>query len=77
MKRVKFEKMTSTFGFFSLLLICLNLIFNSSALPQPSSLERAEQRMTGQEKSHAGQLSISGAWALYPLAVRWVEEYQK
>jgi len=24
-----------------------------------------------------GQLSLSGAWALYPLAVRWVEKFQK
>ena len=76
-KKVNFKKMTSTVAFFSLLVVCLNLIFNFSALPQPSSLQRAEQRITGPGKSRAGQLSISGAWALYPLAVRWVEEYQK
>ncbi len=77
MKRVNFVRMICNSGFFSFLMICLNLVFNFSALPQPSSLERAEQRMTGQERSHSGRLSISGAWALYPLAVRWVEEYQK
>ncbi|MGQ9800326.1 MAG: PstS family phosphate ABC transporter substrate-binding protein [Candidatus Saccharicenans sp.] len=25
----------------------------------------------------SGKISISGAWALYPLAVRWAEEFQK
>lgn len=29
-----------------------------------------------QEKSK-GTISISGAWALYPMAVRWAEEYRK
>ncbi|MBC7362248.1 MAG: substrate-binding domain-containing protein [Candidatus Aminicenantes bacterium] len=28
-------------------------------------------------QSLSGKLSISGAWALYPLAARWVEEFQK
>lgn len=30
----------------------------------------------GQEKSK-GTISVSGAWALYPLVVRWAEEYRK
>ncbi|MGB9765274.1 MAG: PstS family phosphate ABC transporter substrate-binding protein [Candidatus Saccharicenans sp.] len=28
-------------------------------------------------QTFSGQLSLSGAWALYPLAARWVEEFQK
>lgn len=30
-----------------------------------------------QETLLTGKISISGAWALYPLAVRWVERFQK
>lgn len=30
-----------------------------------------------QPKVLSGKISISGAWALYPLAVRWAEEFQK
>ena len=77
MKKFNFERMIATFGFFSFLMICLNLVFNFTAFPQPASLKGEGQRVFGQPKSLAGQISISGAWALYPLAVRWVEEFQK
>ncbi len=30
-----------------------------------------------QKKELSGNLSISGAWALYPMALKWVEEFQK
>ena len=30
-----------------------------------------------QKSNLSGKLSISGAWALYPLAVRWADEFQK
>lgn len=30
-----------------------------------------------QKAALSGKISISGAWALYPLAVRWAEEFQK
>lgn len=30
-----------------------------------------------EKKELAGRISISGAWALYPLAVKWAEEFQK
>lgn len=30
-----------------------------------------------EENSQRGIISISGAWALYPLVVRWAEEYRK
>jgi phosphate transport system substrate-binding protein len=29
------------------------------------------------KKSLAGKISISGAWALYPMALKWAEEFQK
>jgi len=30
-----------------------------------------------EKKELEGRISISGAWALYPMAVRWAEEFQK
>lgn len=30
-----------------------------------------------QDKTLKGKVSISGAWALYPMALKWVEEFQK
>lgn len=33
-------------------------------------------RLNGQEKS-SGQISISGAFALYPMVVKWADEYKK
>ncbi|MBF0489307.1 MAG: extracellular solute-binding protein [Candidatus Omnitrophica bacterium] len=31
----------------------------------------------GQTEEPVGRISISGAWALYPMAVKWAEEFQK
>lgn len=33
--------------------------------------------VTSQEKASSGQISISGAFALYPMVVRWADEYKK
>ena len=41
----------------------------------PAAEERARAQRPG-AAAH-GRLSLSGAWALYPLAVRWQEEFQK
>ncbi|MBF0531940.1 MAG: substrate-binding domain-containing protein [Candidatus Omnitrophica bacterium] len=30
-----------------------------------------------QEQAAGGRITISGAWALYPMAVKWAEEFQK
>lgn len=49
------------------------LIF--SILLAPLSL--ATGGHTDQKTALSGKISISGAWALYPLAVRWAEEFQK
>lgn len=49
------------------------LIF--SILLVPLSLATGGQ--TNQKPAPTGKISISGAWALYPLAVRWAEEFQK
>lgn len=32
---------------------------------------------SGQEKKIKGSVTLSGAWALYPMAVRWAEEFKK
>ena len=31
----------------------------------------------GQKSQKTGKITLSGAWALYPMAVKWAEEYQK
>jgi phosphate transport system substrate-binding protein len=38
--------------------------------PRPCRAEDAQQRLSG-------TITLSGAWALYPMAVRWAEEFQK
>jgi len=43
----------------------LILVFNLFQIP-----------VTGQEKPK-GTITLSGAWALYPMAVRWAEEFRK
>lgn len=43
----------------------LILVFNLFQIP-----------VTGQEKTK-GTITLSGAWALYPMAVRWAEEFRK
>jgi len=48
------------------LLLILTIIFSSLAVPKSYS----------QEKS-SGQISISGAFALYPMVIRWADEYKK
>ncbi|MFH1246097.1 MAG: PstS family phosphate ABC transporter substrate-binding protein [Candidatus Omnitrophota bacterium] len=37
----------------------------------------AGQERYGQAEELKGTISISGAWALYPMAVKWAEEFQK
>jgi phosphate transport system substrate-binding protein len=37
----------------------------------------ASQSPKGKEEDLAGRITISGAWALYPLVVRWGEEFQR
>lgn len=64
-------------------LICLFLV--SLFLLTPILKASSSSHLITKEKTHfnqpntqlKGQLSISGAWALYPLAARWVEEFQK
>lgn len=40
-------------------------------------LALGEPALTSAEEPLAGTISLSGAWALYPMAVRWGEEFQK
>ena len=41
------------------------------------SSARGSRPQANQSPALSGKISISGAWALYPLAVRWAEEFQK
>ena len=34
-------------------------------------------RVSGEENELKGTITMSGAWALYPMAVKWAEEFQK
>jgi phosphate transport system substrate-binding protein len=65
-------------------IIVLTIIF-AAAVAAPAGPERCDSPVRG-DISLAGtagaspareSLSLSGAWALYPLAVRWQEEFQK
>ena len=44
----------------------LTIIFTSLAVPRSYSQEK-----------NSGQISISGAFALYPMVIRWADEYRK
>ena len=53
----------------------MNLVFSFfllGALTLSTGLLAAEEKAKGEET-----ISLSGAWALYPMAVKWGEEYQK
>jgi len=62
-----------------LLLSCFIFIFNVILLsPSGNSFSpQLEKNNALQPSPLSGHLSISGAWALYPLVARWVEEFQK
>jgi phosphate transport system substrate-binding protein len=38
---------------------------------------RKESQVQSMEKELEGTISLSGAWALYPMVVKWAEEFQK
>lgn len=40
------------------------------------SLTAGQERFVQAEEELKGDISISGAWALYPMAVKWAEEFQ-
>ncbi len=50
-----------------LFLLLLTILFYTISAPGSS----------GQGKKPSGQISISGAFALYPMVVRWADEYKK
>ncbi len=50
----------------SLVLIALSIAFSNTFFYQVSAQEKL-----------SGQLSISGAWALYPMVIKWSEEFRK
>ncbi len=55
-----------------LTLLALALLSTTAACGQPASGQVASS-----EGNLEGTVTISGAWALYPLVVRWAEEFQK
>jgi len=46
-------------------------------LVSATGCRRADRAGFDQEGNLYGQISISGAWAMYPLTVRWIEEFRK
>ena len=54
----------------AVLTLLLAIAWVGPAAPAPAPAQPAESQARG-------SLSLSGAWALYPLAVRWQEEFQK
>ena len=53
-----------------ILVILLTSIWTLTGCAHPSSSAESVS-------SQAGTITISGAWALYPMMIRWSEEYQK
>jgi phosphate transport system substrate-binding protein len=59
-------------------LIFVVFIFLSSLiLIQCNKGDQSKQNKGASGKNLEGSLTVSGAWALYPLAVLWAEEFQK
>ena len=58
---------------FSLVLLAITLLAGIAGCGQ--STTGSEAQTTGGDLT--GKLTISGAWALYPMMVRWGEEFQK
>jgi phosphate transport system substrate-binding protein len=54
----------------TILILMVILGATSAATPFPVSAQTAPAKLRG-------RLSLSGAWALYPLALKWAEEFQK
>lgn len=51
------------------------ILFVAAALACPSVLHAEKAYPAGEDLS--GTITVSGAWALYPMMVRWAEEFQK
>jgi phosphate transport system substrate-binding protein len=59
----------------TLLLAVLMAGISAPSEPAPAAAREAAAQTAS--PASRGNLSLSGAWALYPLAVRWQEEFQK
>lgn len=55
--------------------LLLGVLLTGLSAPSPSPAREAGRQTSA--TASRGNLSLSGAWALYPLAVRWQEEFQK
>lgn len=58
----------------TLLVVALSLVVASAGCGGPGQAELAAA--SGRASEATGTITISGAWALYPLMVRWAEEFQ-
>lgn len=59
-------------------LISTKIVFSfASALSASSSASFPGSNALFDQEILRGRLSVSGAWALYPLVVRWAEEFQR
>ncbi len=54
----------------TILALTLAIAAAASAPPSPLSAQGPSQELTG-------RLSLSGAWAIYPMALKWAEDFQK
>jgi phosphate transport system substrate-binding protein len=59
------------------LLLCLGAGPCLAENPPPANTPVAEQALKAVQKNLEGTIAISGAWALYPMTVKWAEEFQK
>ena len=65
-------------------MLVIALLLNACAAPAKQAAGQAQQTrssaqvQSGQSSSElSGKIAVSGAWALYPLMVKWAEEFQK
>jgi phosphate transport system substrate-binding protein len=55
-------------------IIVISIVVCMGSLPGQAGEKGKE---TGKHKDLKGTITLSGAWALYPMVVRWAEEFQK
>lgn len=68
------SKKFTALGFVPLLVVAL---FFSLTLPACQPTANQPDAKTGDQALTSGTVRVSGAWALYPMMVRWAEEYNK
>ena len=59
----------------NLMIIVLLIVFTITSLPFSGCNPAPKAQQEGSDL--AGLITVSGAWALYPMMVRWAEEFLK